>query len=445
VTNTLAMLNGTLDFGSSSTPLIAQNVAVGGNSTLRLSSTIGGDLNVKGSLSIAGTFQPNNRSVDLTGGAQTISGGAPATPIVFDYLNVAGSGTKTSSALMTVKQALNFQGGILSNGTQTLTLDGNATLSETSTSYLLGRLLMSRTLSALNATATYPDGLQLTARATPLPGTVTALRTTGTAVTAANGNASILRQYQLTSSSSADLNYDLVFPFRSTERNGIPAVNLVLYRSPDGSGCQGLLPGSTVNTDNRTVTRAGLTDLGTFTLGNSAAPLPVTLLSFAAQVAGSTAVQLRWTTAQELNNAGFEVQRSTDGRTFTGLARIAGAVRSTTARSYQFRDEAAPRTGTLYYRLLQLDADGTGTYSPVATVAAAPAALLLLPNPAHDWLSVTVAAAPAGQLVVVLGLDGRTRLRAALHDGQARLAIGSLPAGVYVLRTGAQASRFVKQ
>ncbi|MCC2548218.1 hypothetical protein LJY25_17340 [Hymenobacter sp. BT175] len=444
VAGTLAMLNGTLDFGSTNTAVTARNVAVGGNSTLRLSTTIGGDLNVSGSLSIIGTFTPNNRAVNLTGITQTISGGAATTPIVFDYLNVGGSGTKTSSALMTVNQALNFQGGILSNGTQALTLAGNATLSETATSYLLGRLQMSRTLSVVGTTYTFPDGLQLTPRAAPLPGTVTALRTTGTAVPGGQGNLSILRQYLLTAPTSSGLNYDVLFPYRDTELNGVATNRLFLYRSPTGTTPWQLLSGATVNTTARTVSRAGLTDLGTLTLGDMQNPLPVTLVGFTATAAGSATVQLRWLTAQELNNAGFEVERSADGRVFTRIGRVDGAG-SSSARSYLFRDDAAPRTTTLYYRLRQLDFDGTATYSPIAAVVADAAPLLVLPNPAREWLSVTAPGIPPGQVATVLDLHGRIRLRAPLHEGPTQLAIGSLPAGVYVLRIGTRVTRFVKQ
>ncbi|RAK63885.1 hypothetical protein [Hymenobacter edaphi] len=445
VDGSLVMLNGTLDFGSSSTALTARNVAVGGNSTLRLSSAIGGDLNVKGNLSIVGTFQPNNRSVDLTGTTQSISGGAPTTPIVFDYLNVGGSGTKTSTALLTVNQALNFQGGILSTGTQTLTLAGNATLSETATSYLRGRLQMSRDLSQVGTTYTYPDGLQLTPRAAPLPGLTTALRTTGTAATGDAGNASILRQYQLTAPTSTGLRYDVVFPYRDAELNGIPAANLYLYRSAtDGAPWQPL-PGASVDAGGRTVSRPGLTDLGTLTLGNAAAPLPVTLLGFAAEGAGPAAVALRWTTAQEKNNAGFGVERSVDGRNFTPIGTVAGAGSSSSARSYRFVDAGARRTTTLYYRLRQTDFDGTTAYSAVAAVAAAATALQLVPSPAHDWLSVTAAGDTHAPAATVLDLQGRIRLRGPLYHGQARLYVGALPAGVYVLRVGGQTARFLKQ
>ncbi|GAB3831473.1 T9SS type A sorting domain-containing protein [Hymenobacter jeollabukensis] len=438
---TLVVSAGTLDFGSSSTPVTAQNVTVSPSGTLRLSSVIGGDLNVNGNFFNFNSFQPNGRAVRFTGnGSQTIGGSS----LAFDYLTIAGTGTKTLLLSASSSQNLIFMSGILNTGSNTFTLLGNATLTETATSYLLGRLQMSRDLAQAGTAYTFPDGLQLTPQAAPLPGVVTALRTTGTAVTGAEGNASILRQYQLTAPTSTGLNYDIVFPYRDAELNGIPTSNLVLYRSANGSSPWQPLPDATVDPGARTVSRAGLTDLGVLTLGSSAAPLPVTLLGFTAQAAGPATVDLRWATAQELNNAGFEVQRSADGRQFAPIGRVAGAGSSSSARHYQFRDEAAPRAATLYYRLRQLDVDGSATYSPIAAVRPVALGLLLTPSPATDWLSIS-AAPDAGPAGVIQDMHGRPLLHLALTGGQARVSVARLPAGVYVVRVGTASARFLKQ
>ena len=98
-------------------------------------------------------------------------------------------------------------------------------------------------------------------------------------------------------------------------------------------------------------------------------PLPVTLLDFAAQYQDGGAA-LRWRTASELRNRYFAVESSPDGTTFRQVGQVAGAGTSTQPRSYQFLDAnlaryAAPQ---VYYRLRQVDDDGTGTYSPVRAV-----------------------------------------------------------------------------
>jgi hypothetical protein len=98
----------------------------------------------------------------------------------------------------------------------------------------------------------------------------------------------------------------------------------------------------------------------------SATPLPVTLTAFTAQLEG-TAGLLHWTTALEHQNAYFQVESSLDGRTFVALGRVAGAGTSAAHHTYQFRDADLARyaAAQVYYRLRQVDADGTSVLSPV--------------------------------------------------------------------------------
>lgn len=91
-------------------------------------------------------------------------------------------------------------------------------------------------------------------------------------------------------------------------------------------------------------------------------PLPVQLVAFTAELAQGGAVVLRWATAQEVNAARYEVERSADGQLFIPLsqqpARGPGA--------YTTGDKARP--GTQYYRLRLVDADASFSFSPVAVV-----------------------------------------------------------------------------
>ncbi|ARS36474.1 GDSL-type esterase/lipase family protein [Pontibacter actiniarum] len=96
-------------------------------------------------------------------------------------------------------------------------------------------------------------------------------------------------------------------------------------------------------------------------------PLPVELSSFSAQLASEGHVQLHWQTATEKNNAYFEVQRSTDGRAFAAIGRVAGAGTTVSVTNYTFTDSAATEGGT-YYRLKQVDTDGTSSTSKVVQV-----------------------------------------------------------------------------
>ena len=178
-----------------------------------------------------------------------------------------------------------------------------------------------------------------------------------------------------------------------------------------------------------------------------ATPLPVELSAFTATAEGPAAVRLAWATASEKNSAAFEVERSLDGAAFARLATVAAAGTSSAPRSYGFMDYQLPaRLPTLYYRLKQVDADGTVAYSPVRTVAlagkAANAGLALFPNPARPGAATLTGAAP-GTAVTVCDTLGRSVASATADaSGTAVLALpAGLPTGVYAVRAGAQAVR----
>ncbi|UYZ59618.1 T9SS type A sorting domain-containing protein [Hymenobacter latericus] len=174
-------------------------------------------------------------------------------------------------------------------------------------------------------------------------------------------------------------------------------------------------------------------------------PLPVELTAFAA-TRQKHQVQLRWQTAQELNSSGFEVQRSTDGKRFELVGRVAAAGHSATLREYTWLDAYAP-AGTLYYRMLQVDKDGSSKFSPVVTVAALlPGVVSIYPNPTSDVLRIDAPATP-WQWEVRNNL-GQVQLQGNAA-GPAEIRIYNLAAGAYflhILSNGQQVKhRFVKR
>jgi hypothetical protein len=172
-------------------------------------------------------------------------------------------------------------------------------------------------------------------------------------------------------------------------------------------------------------------------------PLPVVLTQFTATAVGPAAVRLAWATALEVNSHSFEVERSLDGMTFAKLGTLAATGTSSTARAYAFTDAALPAGASrLYYRLRQVDQDGTAHYSPVRAVAltGAAAGLSLYPNPAPGGAATLTGAQP-GTVVAVLDALGRP-VATALADASGTAALpGGLAPGVYVVRAGQQAHR----
>ncbi|MCS7053180.1 MAG: T9SS type A sorting domain-containing protein [Ignavibacterium sp.] len=102
--------------------------------------------------------------------------------------------------------------------------------------------------------------------------------------------------------------------------------------------------------------------------------LPVQLIYFEAQVL-SNGVLLRWGTATEINNFGFEVQRANIPYQFSTLGFVPGHGNSNSPKHYMFVDTTLPNYGLYYYRLKQIDTDGTIHYSDTISVNYFPASV----------------------------------------------------------------------
>jgi len=129
-----------------------------------------------------------------------------------------------------------------------------------------------------------------------------------------------------------------------------------------GGGTTGTVAAGTIESGNF------ISTYGTFTLSAiDAQPLPVQLLAFDAVYNGNT-VDVSWSTASEINNDHFTIERSPDALEFEPVGLQPGAGNSTGIRRYYFED-LSPLQGVSYYRLKQTDYDGTSKYCPPKKVA----------------------------------------------------------------------------
>ncbi|MFZ2866061.1 MAG: C25 family cysteine peptidase [Ignavibacteriaceae bacterium] len=120
--------------------------------------------------------------------------------------------------------------------------------------------------------------------------------------------------------------------------------------------------------------------------------IPVELVSFEAAVEEQS-VRLTWETATELNNSGFEVERSSDGKVFGKIGFIKGIGTTTDKHQYSYIDGGLTGKGKYYYRLKQLDFDGKENYSSVIEVdySAIPSSFSLsqnYPNPFNPTTTI---------------------------------------------------------
>jgi hypothetical protein len=185
-------------------------------------------------------------------------------------------------------------------------------------------------------------------------------------------------------------------------------------------------------------TSAGTFSVNDFTF-NGFAPLPVELTFFEANSVKNNSV-LTWSTATELNNDHFQVERSADGRSFDAIGKVNGAGTSYETLHYAFTDEK-PLAGWNYYRLKQVDFDGQYAYSPVRAVqmeqsVAVADRLSFFPNPAgHEIVLKSQAGVSPGDRLEVFDQFGRVVLQVQVAETpDTPIDLSGLSAGHYVAR-----------
>ncbi len=169
----------------------------------------------------------------------------------------------------------------------------------------------------------------------------------------------------------------------------------------------------------------------TFTVNLTAAcAMPVELMAFTGEHHNGMNY-LNWSTATELNNDHFVLERSEDGLKFEPLAKVQGAGTTVEAQYYDFID-IAPKLGINYYRLKQVDLDGVFEYSNVISIDSNTDKFVtkVYPSPTSTFLNVE--ANEVVNQVEIIDLTGRTVLLSTFEDAnQLRLDVSSLSIGTY--------------
>ncbi|HNY90011.1 MAG TPA: T9SS type A sorting domain-containing protein [bacterium] len=172
--------------------------------------------------------------------------------------------------------------------------------------------------------------------------------------------------------------------------------------------------------------------------------LPVELTTFTAAVKNtsiSDVVMLEWRTVGESNNLGFEVERSLDGKNFSKLGFVAGAGSTNLAQGYDYRDDRV-EVGTYFYRLKQIDRNGSFTYSDIREVeVTAPQRYELtqnFPNPFNPQTDIVFRVKEEGVVTLkvfdLLGREVKTLVNEKKGAGVHRITFDAhaLPSGVYL-------------
>lgn len=226
-----------------------------------------------------------------------------------------------------------------------------------------------------------------------------------------------------------------------------------------GGGGQGAViysstqPTANVSTQTTNGTAGGDTNTGTVNAGNgggtsgsgiiasSSGPLPIELIEFTA-VRNYDRVLTRWSTASEKNNAQFVVERSEDGVSYAYVTSLKGAGNSSSLKQYSAYDYR-PLEGMTYYRLKQIDVDGSYKYSPVVSIDPDNRLdMKVIPNPIQEGAKLQFSLSKISDLPVEIELS--TLSGEIIYKGPVKAATSSkniytvdelsTTAGVYFLK-----------
>lgn len=177
-------------------------------------------------------------------------------------------------------------------------------------------------------------------------------------------------------------------------------------------------------------------DIYDFVQGNGSTPLPVSLISFNANVSNDN-VNIAWSTASEENNDFFTIERSSNGVDFEEVATVNGAGTSTGLLNYTYADNQ-PVNGRSYYRLSQTDFDGTTTHFNVVSVDYSTVKeLSVYPNPANasDILTIRTGADTDENVEVSIYSNSGQLVKSEIVNGSSSVSIhNNLKSGFYMLQ-----------
>jgi hypothetical protein len=179
--------------------------------------------------------------------------------------------------------------------------------------------------------------------------------------------------------------------------------------------------------------------------------LPLEWISFSAKLKSdgiNKYTSLTWTTVNERNTLDFEVERSIDGDAFKTIGRVI-AKQSLNANSYSYTDDNIV-PGTLYYRLKQIDLDGTATYSEIRSIKNyKDLSLSYYPNPATNEITLIIPQELETGNISIYNLSGKKVLHKLNVINKENISLSDLESGTYILeiKKGGEVNslKFIKQ
>ncbi|MEO6357414.1 MAG: T9SS type A sorting domain-containing protein [Ferruginibacter sp.] len=172
--------------------------------------------------------------------------------------------------------------------------------------------------------------------------------------------------------------------------------------------------------------------------------LPISISSFTAAV-NNNQVTLKWKTASENNNKGFEIQRSQDGVNWTVLGFVGGNFNSSIERNYEFID-LNPLPGVGFYRLRQVDQDETFSYSAVASVKYLKANFYsIIRNNGNSRYQLNIEPVTQPVIISLIDAGGKKLMIKKGVTGVQYIDISRFPSGIYLLQLARGTTTFTEK
>jgi hypothetical protein len=204
--------------------------------------------------------------------------------------------------------------------------------------------------------------------------------------------------------------------------------NICIYLDRPGSG-------ATINNNAGTcMTREDIVNSST-----CISILPVDLISFLGEKSAE-GNKLTWRTASEITNTGFEIERSSNARTFSKIGFVAGNGNSNQERQYTFTDSSPFPVS--YYRLKQIDFDGKSTHSKIIFLKGDDQAARVYPNPARGQLHIE--SVNRNQSYSIKNIQGFSVMESAVLPTKP-LDTSSLQNGLYLITVGKEVFKVAVQ
>lgn len=298
-------------------------------------------------------------------------------------INTSGGETFNNLTVNNTGGNVNFGSGVTTNAVLTLT-DGNIDLDihdltvgsagsisgGTSASYIIadGVGVLRHAITALSTLYTFPIGdadeyapFDFTLNTGTLSSSNVTINLRDTKHTNVVEDDFITRYWSLNNEGiTGSLSYDVAYNYQQGDVVGTESELKARKFSGAGNAI-----GGTVTIATNLLAYTGHTSFSDHTGESEATPLPVELLNFDG-VLTDRGIELHWSTASELNNDYFEIERSVDGIAFEVIGKIDGNGTVTEVMDYSYMDYE-PYFGVSYYRLVQVDYDGGyAMYNPIA-------------------------------------------------------------------------------